>query len=506
MSKQRDGKSLRERLNAPVRLDFLDRTPWTSADAIAFYGLAAFCLFPAVMTLLTLRHFSFDRMVNENMALLDCGIFPLVTLCAAAAYVLTLRRMRREKRSPLAEVRESPALILFALLLVWMCVNFFFLRRVPGGLFHGLLLRHESFSLTLEYYLGFFALGVFLRDGRLKLWLLRGLTVVSVFLAVCAFPLQKRLTASAQYIDWRPWFSCIFTNPNYYGYFLSVVIGLCAGLFVAEERPRWRVFYAFALALNSVALGFNGTRGAWLGGLFACLFLALACRVRDGRFHRRSLIALGLFLVALSVTVYCVNLPRAVRIVQDTQAIVQDPFAPRSLNAGSLRWVLWLKCLDIIRANPLFGIGFEGLYVRALDEYAGNTRPHNEFMQYALFYGIPAGVLYIAGCAGVYLRAVRRRARLDNLTLAALTAAFGYLISSFFGVSVYTTAPFLFIMLGLGYVHADAKTIDASANAETVPVSADAKTIDAPANAETVPVSADKKQAVSRKTRKARKK
>ena len=506
MSKQRDGKTLRERLNAPVRLEFLNRGPGTAVDKIAFCALAAFCLFPVVIALLTLRHFSFDRMVDENMALLDWGIFPFVTLCAAAVYVLTFRQMRREKRSPLAELRQSPTLILFALLLVWMCVNFFLLHRVPGGLFHGLLLRHESFSLTLEYYLGFFALGMALRDERLKLWLLRGLTVVSVFLAVCAFPLRKHITASDFYSDWTPRFASIFTNTNYYGYFLSVLIGLCAALFAAEEPPRWRTFYAFALMFNTVALGFNGTRGAWIAALFACAFLVIACRVRDGRFQLRSLIALGIFLAAFSITTYYVNLPRASLLVSDVQTVMRDPSFESSASVGAERWGVWIRCLDIIRANPLFGIGFEGLYVWGLDEYVKNTRPHNEFLQYAVFYGIPAAILYIAGCTSVYLRAVRRRARLDNLTLAALTGAFGYLIGSFFGVSVYNTAPFLFIMLGLGYVHADAKPISAPADAKTVSAPVDAKPISAPADAKTVPARADKKQAASRKTRKARKK
>ena len=517
MSKQPDGNTLRERLNAPVRLGFLNRGPGTTVDKIAFCALAAFFLFPVVLALLTMRHFSFDRMIDESMAMLDWGIFPFVTLCAALAYVLTLRQMRREKRSPLAELRENPTLILFALLLVWMCVNFFILHPVPGGLFNGLMLRHESFSLILEYYLGFFALGMALRDERLKLWLLRGLTGVSVFLVPCAFFLRLHLTTEL-YSDWRPTLDAIFTNPNYYGYFLSVVVGLCAGLFAAEERPRWCVFYAFALALNAVALGFNGTRGAWIGASFACLFLVIACRVRDGRFQRRSLIALGIFLVALSVTTYYGNASRAIRLVEDVQTVMRDPSFESAAHVGGGRWRIWIRCLEILRDNALFGIGFEGLYVWALDEYATNTRPHNEFLQYALFYGIPAGILYIAGCTSVYLRAVRRRARLDGLTLAALAGAFGYLIGSFFGVTVYNTAPFLFIMLGLGYVHADAKPIPAhadavsapadaaavSAHADAVsaPADADANAVSSPADAKPISAPANKKRAVSRKSRK----
>ena len=81
-----------------------------------------------------------------------------------------------------------------------------------------------------------------------------------------------------------------------------------------------------------------------------------------------------------------------------------------------------------------------------------NIRPHNEFMQYALFHGIPAAILYFVGCLGVFIRALRKKVYLDGASLVCLSAAFGYLVSSFFGLTLYTTAYFLFMFLGMGYV------------------------------------------------------
>ena len=120
-------------------------------------------------------------------------------------------------------------------------------------------------------------------------------------------------------------------------------------------------------------------------------------------------------------------------------------------HAGSGRWIIWQRSLTLIGEHPLFGLGFEGVHVRGMREYARNTRPHNEFMQYALFYGIPAGIAYLAGTAGIYLRAVRRRQVLSPLSLVCLTGAFGYLASSCFGLTLFSTAPYLFLFLGMGY-------------------------------------------------------
>ena len=496
MNKTWNGKTLREILRFSSAAEFFEWMPWTLVDAIAFFSLAAFCLFPVVIAIPTLVHCSFDQMVMDSMGLLDGIIFPLVTVNSALAYVLTLGKMRHEKRSPLAAVRKSPTLILFAALMAWMCVNLFFVNRVEGAFFHGLLLRHESFSLNLEYYLGFFALGMALRNPRLKLWLLRGLAAVSALLVPCAFYLWKNLTASPIYYDWQPMFTAIFTHWNYYGYFLSVAVGVCAGLFAAaeKERPRWRAFYALALIINTVGLSYTTTRGAWIASFCACLFLVAAYRVRDGKFQRRSLIALGIFALAFFPATLFGNpesLGHLQSLPREAGLVISQPRSEEAAFAGSGRWQIWARCLNIIRQYPLMGIGFEGIYLYDLGSYVTATRPHNEFIQYALFYGIPAALLYIAGCVSVYWRAVKRRARLDNLTLTALTAAFAYLVSSFFGVSVYNTAPFLFIMLGLGYVHDDARAIPADNDAETLPADADAETLPADADAETLPADAD---------------
>ena len=56
-----------------------------------------------------------------------------------------------------------------------------------------------------------------------------------------------------------------------------------------------------------------------------------------------------------------------------------------------------------------------------------------------------------AALLGVFVRAIRRRRILSGVTLACLTVAFTYMVSACFGITLYNTAPYLFIFLGLGY-------------------------------------------------------
>ena len=57
--------------------------------------------------------------------------------------------------------------------------------------------------------------------------------------------------------------------------------------------------------------------------------------------------------------------------------------------------------------------------------------------------------LFRPSTIGVFLRNVKRE--LKPVSFVCLTAAFTYLVSDCFGVTLYNTAPFLFIFLGLGY-------------------------------------------------------
>ncbi|MBQ9492225.1 MAG: O-antigen ligase family protein [Oscillibacter sp.] len=427
-------------------------------DIFAFVPLALFGALPALVAGKALFHKMMDLIMLDDMTLWDQYAFPLATLAAAAVYALTLWTFYREKRSVLTEIQSSPTFLLFLFLLAWMGLSMS-VNDLTEYFFGGLSFMHESFLLEVRYFLVFFALGVALRSQRLKLWLLRGLTAVSVFLVPCAFYLWKNLRGSALVYgeNWRSTLSCIFFNINYYGYFLTVFVSLSAALFAGAKSRGWRVFYAAALILNTVTLCYNNTLGAWIGSLCGCLFVVVAYRLRDGKWNRWTLAALGLFLLSMLGAGIANGrlLSNFTGLSRDVGLILTDPDSEAAQRTGSGRWIIWRRSMELIGRYPLFGVGFEGVAAKDLFKMAVNSRPHNEFMQYTLFYGIPGGVLYALGCASVYVRAWRRRARLDNLTLAALTAAFGYLCGSFFGITVYNTAPYFFIMLGLAYVRGD---------------------------------------------------
>lgn len=420
---------------------------------VAFVALVIFGFAPLIVSYKTLNHMIFDLMIMDYQDVMDLKMFPLIKGTSSLILIIIVCRCFSERQSFVMAIKQNSVWLIFAALLLWMTISVHFINGVTDDVIHGVGLKHETFQLHIVYYLGFGFLGFVLSSSQLKMWLFRIYLAVSIILVPVAMYLFRHMYKTLDYI-WKTSFECVFSNPNYYGYFLTVMTGLAAALYVGEKSPKWRLFYLAALVVNTFGLSYNDTLGAWIGSLFACLFLIVAYRLWNGRFERRTFSALFIFLIVLLLTgIYNKNILKNISsFFYDLGLIIIDPYAEDSLHAGSGRWKIWMQTLELIKRHPLFGLGFEGIHARGLSSFVGNDRPHNEYLQYAVFYGIPATLLYISACAGIYIRGLKWKERLDGETMAALVAAFGYLSGAFFGLTVYNTAPYFFIMLGLGYV------------------------------------------------------
>ena len=78
-----------------------------------------------------------------------------------------------------------------------------------------------------------------------------------------------------------------------------------------------------------------------------------------------------------------------------------------------------------------------------------NNRPHNAFLQTGVFLGIPAMLAYLAALILLAWKQWKRLKALRTSTLIAAGGTVTYLISSFFGVPMFYTTPYLFLCLGM---------------------------------------------------------
>lgn len=240
--------------------------------------------------------------------------------------------------------------------------------------------------------------------------------------------------------------SAVFHNSNHYGYYLAIVIIASLVLFVYEKKIIWKVIDALSAVLGVLVLIPNNTLGAYLAVLLVMLAFVVYCFLRDRGHFGWSLGALGIFLlVTLSMSFsYNTILSSFVQLFRDVGEIAADPFEADS--AGSSRWRLWKGTVSHLGESPWLGFGVEGL----LNTYHVGT-PHNELLQYAEFFGIPATAFYLAAVVSVIAAVLRNSKKLSKMTLVCFCVAVGYFTSSMFGVAIYYTTPFFYIFLGLTY-------------------------------------------------------
>ncbi len=150
-------------------------------------------------------------------------------------------------------------------------------------------------------------------------------------------------------------------------------------------------------------------------------------------------------------------------IFEDNKPVVSaPPYTPikngwwlKNQSVGTGRLGLWQFAIELIRQRPLLGYGCNG----AADRFTYQSglaspavRVHNEYLQVALDYGIPACIIYLAALLITVICFFKRLKKKDGLSPVAriLFIAFAaYCISAFSGIAAYYTVSYFFIMFAL---------------------------------------------------------
>ena len=385
--------------------------------------------------------------ISSYPQLINGILSPIIVTLAVCAIVGQLFQVSQSGASLSGKLRQNPMYGIFALLVIWIIissiVNHCGLEILVGDWY-----RNESLPLVLAYFLVYLFCGAFIRGPRKE--------QLALFTVIASIPLglyatiRYFLVLNGKAISISAYAVAVFFQHNHYGYYLAMHILLASGLFALGKRRWVRAVALIALVENAAVLSLNNTFGAWLAAFMAFLFQIVALGIVRRRVDRRSLIALGAFLaVTFAMSFVTKNIFSSItQFFFDVKSVLKDP--KHSDGAGTTRWMLWKYTAGKIAERPLFGFGNEGI-TEMMQAATGSSRPHNEVLQYAAFYGIPAAALYVAGVLSVFLRAWKRRAAIDAGTLVCLFGAAAYFASSMFGNTMFYTAPFFFLLLGMGY-------------------------------------------------------
>lgn len=377
---------------------------------------------------------------------------PLVVCFLAFAGVMGIAaiclRWRIQRGSNRKTVRERNVPMLFFGFTLLMMLLSTLVNGITPAVLHGDSYRRESLYSFAAYFIFLFLGATFIQSERKKSILLGAYLFSSLILAVREF-IAYMMTPPELAQRYMMIVTSVFEQFNHYGYYLAMAI-LISSVLIRSREKLLRYLAAVSFLANTAVLVVNDTFGAFLSCLFGLIFSIIVFSVCNRKLDKTAVWMLALFiLTALLTNLKCGTLLQNFsQLFTDVEKISSG--AEDAEKAGTFRWGIITATIGYISERPLLGFGLEGIGQRLFSDIR-TDRPHCEYLQYAAFFGIPAAVSYVLGVFHVFLNGLKHRYELGLYTKAALVAAFGYLVSAAFGNTMYYTAPYLFILLGLGY-------------------------------------------------------
>lgn len=362
------------------------------------------------------------------------------------ALVLYIVEFRRNGESLKLFLKENKFIVIFAFLIFWMvlaqAVNGFDEYALDGTNY-----VNESIFTFIENYLIYFFCAFILKDKRLR-EAIAYLLIISGF-ALGLLGILSWNLLSIRFYNIGTGMCGVFYHFNYYGYYLAVVTALSAVVFSKEKVFAKKIICLVSYIINMAVLIVNNTFGSYLAVFFAIVLLFAAEIMINKKITAEDIIVLAIFILitfAMSFE-YDTVMSSIIGIFSATSDLIEDG---ESHGGDSGRITLWTHSLQYIMEQPIFGYGIEGIDNRLYTETGGAcNRSHNEVLIYGVTFGAPAAIAFVGGYMAVFLKDLKLRKHLDKIGLAAMCAAFSYVVSSMFGNTVSYTAPFFFIVLGL---------------------------------------------------------
>lgn len=370
-------------------------------------------------------------------------IFVTFNLAAVIGLIGIVSKLVSEK-SDRTFCAEDSIPQLFMLVFVILAILSVIINGISRVFLLGYTPRSEGFLSIMAYFM-FFFIGSLIGKEKIKyivIYAVMGVGLVNgIMLLVNEYIVEVPIQTFYPYAS-------VYYNINFYGYFLTILILLSAALVLKETSKARKVFAFVMLCMNSYILALNNTFGCFVACVVAFIFMLVADSILKKKFSISAFVMFIVFLAICLVTSFWHEsfFTQILALFTDLKLIITDD--ENAADAGTLRWGLWTNTMRYIKEKPFIGFGFEGIAGR-LGEDAGQDKVHNEYLEYAADFGVPACLSYIIGLMAVYIKALVKRSRVDGATFCCLMGAFGYIGSAFFGNTMTFIAPFFFIILGL---------------------------------------------------------
>jgi O-antigen ligase len=267
-----------------------------------------------------------------------------------------------------------------------------------------------------------------------------------------------------------------FLNRNHFSGYMELLALIPVPLSLARGLPRQtRLFYGFAAAVMGVAAIGSQSRGGMLSLAAGMSFIVImSARLQDVRSPAHEAIkskwerarvrlkhAFVVAAIALTMIagVFSLGAGAVVNRIEETVHDIRSANPQADFTTG--RRSIWKTTVEIIRANPYFGVGF-GAFRAAYPVYShGEGLPkigqaHNDYLQVLADCGIVGGAVALWFITVIF-RTIGRGIRSQDplaarLALGGGAGIFAILVHSLFDFNLQLTSSALLFLLILGMV------------------------------------------------------
>lgn len=237
----------------------------------------------------------------------------------------------------------------------------------------------------------------------------------------------------------------LFINSNHFGHFLCISTTLSAGMFIFEKTKWKQILLGCMFGFFCLISCFADTFGSLIATFLTLIIMPVVISLSKKKFDWKTILPLVIFIAISFIAIpiakslhstYRSFFSQCVNLIKEFFVVADSPTSSEAMSAGTNRWSLWMNAFKSILENPLIGNG-EVL-----------MRPHNEYLQYAVVWGIPSVLIYLSAFVVMLVKVIKHITKLSPLSLILGFCVFCYLISAIFGNTMPHVVPFFALLLG----------------------------------------------------------